>query len=185
MYPISYHKDESDDERTENEDEYVYEEENEDYNISDEAEWREFGDDPESKMQSRVGGPTLMGQELESTTGILELDERLKKVLISPVQEFQNMCIAFFKRYLNKIILVSNIDINNIILMCNKIKFIKYKNPKAFVLGLCLMKNKNIENSNVEKRKISKLDYLYNEIGRDEYINQTDILRYAFLIKNL
>ena len=193
MYPINYNKyDDEVSDYDKNEQEYVYEinedeveDEYLDYNISDEAEWREFADDSSSKLQSRVGGPRLIGQELESTTGIKELDEKLKKVLTSPVQEFQNTSIAFLKRYLNKIILISNIDINSIILASNKLKFIKYKNPKAFVLGLCLIKNKNIDNSNIEKRKISKLDYLYEEIGKDEYINQTDILRYAFLIKNL
>ena len=193
---------ESEPEEINEEIEYLYEEaENpeeqyEDYFISQEAEWREFGDDPKSKEKSRVGGARLVNQELENLIG-MEMKDKIKKILVTPTLNFQASCATYISKYKEQLqIITSEKNLNDMIsLVSNKILNIRFKNPKAFVLGMCLIKlntkaskkntkvSINNEPINYKSDKINKLNYLYDYISKTDDISKVDILKYAFLIE--
>jgi hypothetical protein len=200
-YHENKYSDDEQDEEYKSEVEYLYEEqENEedqyaDYFISQEAEWREFGDDPKSKEKSRVGGVRLINQELENLIGV-EMKDKIKKILTTPSLNFQASCATYIAKYKDNLqILKSEKNLNDMISMVvNKIPNIRFKNPKAFVLGMCLIELTTLSNkkkSNVfinnkkitiKNTKVDILDYLY-DISKEDDISKVDILKYTFLIE--
>jgi len=182
--------------------EYLYEEEQDeedeykDYFISQEAEWREFGDDPKSKEKSRVGGARLINQELEELIG-MEMKDKIKKILTTPTLNFQASCAVYISKYKDQFkTITTEKNLNDLISMItNKIPNIRFKNPKAFVLAICLIKfntkaskkniNVSIDNNQIYYKDdyITKLNYLYDNISKIDDISRVDILKYAFLIE--
>jgi hypothetical protein len=166
-------------------DEYNYDEEYKEdeniYQISQEAEWRDFSDEaPGGVVKSRVGALSYdINAELDLTLiGDNDvLNEKLKKKFKSDKSLFADACYAFYKRYEGKTGKLDVTRFNNII---GKIPNIGFKNAKAMVLGYCLIDKKNIK---VEYKGENRLEKLFEEIAENEHIKKADILRYAFLIK--
>ena len=169
------------------EQEYVYEDDGGEE--SKDGEFAQVGERifEDSKEISRFGGPRLVGQELEQLEGGGELQKRVYEKLKSPESEFEKNAIGFISRYsdvLKKIQSTEGLK-NSILKIVSKIPKIKYKSPRAFVLGFCMLKGKYIKNNELDDRDESELEYLYDRIGKDEGIREVDILRYAFLAQRV
>jgi len=156
-----------------------------DYFISQEAEWRQFEGD--GNLKSRVGGARLINQELEGLIG-LEVSEKVKKILTTPTLNFQAICSEIIRKYSDEFAPIYNSkSLNDLVAITSvKIDNIRFKNPKAYVLALCLFKKNKMDNSEIKYKGdyINKLDYLYEYIGNREDISKIDIIRYCFLIKS-
>jgi hypothetical protein len=162
-----------------------YADEAEDLGDHEMAQEGEFETQPFYKLDpneaSRLGAPRhgdeSLGTIIEGGGVLSQLQERLSKVEMSPEQQFDRIVYDTVREYQFRESLVQNIKE-----LSRKIKFLKYRNAKAVVLGFECLKLTG------KKWQVSdeRLWAVYRQAEKKtEAIAVTDLLRYAMYIQKI
>jgi hypothetical protein len=162
-----------------------YADEAEDLGDHEMAQEGEFETQPFYKLDpneaSRLGAPRhgdeSLGTIIEGGGVLSQLQERLTKVEMSPEQQFDRIVYDTVREYQFRESLVQNIKE-----LSRKIKFLKYRNAKAVVLGFECLKLVG------KKWQVSdeRLWAIYRQAEKKtEAIAVTDLLRYALYIQKI
>jgi hypothetical protein len=162
-----------------------YSDEAEDLGEHEMAQEGEFETQPFYKLDpneaSRLGAPRhgdeSLGTIIEGGGVLSQIQERLTKVEMSPEQQFDRIVRDTVRDYSFRESLVQNIKE-----LSRKIKFLKYRNAKAVVLGFECLKLVG------KKWQVSdeRLWAIYRQAEKKtEAIAVTDLLRYALYIQKI
>jgi hypothetical protein len=139
------------------------------YDEYDEYDEYEY-DNPETQFQNEYN-------YLDRIGGYLDQDNLIRKDNFDPVQRFINLVrSSALDLDTNDVVNVKK-DIDFLLRSISQFKNVQYKNPTAFVLGYCVIKNNQIDLQSFKHIK-NKLEKVSNPV-RDY-----DIIRYANLWLN-
>ena len=129
----------------------------------------DYEEDFRHNFRPEMGAYNRAGQD--------DLGEKLDYNLLNPLEIFQISVDAISRKLINRDIKISEQDITIMLEKSNKLKYVKYKNPNAYVLGyISSFSGKQINNKYFKYTIDKVLPYI-----EDASILEPDVLRYARL----
>lgn len=150
----------------------------------DEREYAEYFEDQEFQAErgafERAGGSrldilsTLIGTG-KGSNKLEELNKKLFRLNLSKKEKFQIFLSVFFDK-LQDVLGLSNLDLDRMLIISDRIQKIEYKNPIAFIIGYHVCGAKDIDINALEEVKKKKILVRFDEV------TLPDVIRYARLI---
>ena len=150
----------------------------------DENEYADYFEDQEFQAErgafERAGGGRLdiLGTLIGSGKGSNKLEELNKKLFrlnLSKKEKFQIFLSVFFDK-LNDVLGLTNLDLDRMLIISERVQKIEYKNPIAFILGYHVCGEKDIDTKALKEIQDKKILVKFDEVSLP------DVIRYARLI---